>query len=348
MPLGLGSRELTQQTNRVYVPQGLITRLFFGENKYFETKYVDVVVTKGGRKLAPYVSPKIGGKVMRKEGGTVKTYEPPMLKPKFVTEADSILNQQAVFSADGMDASERAAEQLIKDEADIKASVARTKEQQAVELVTTGKFTAKGEGVEEEFDYGMDANNIEILTGVALWTDAGSDPIAALGEWRTDIFKATGKAPNAVVMGADVAAAFMAHDRVIKAFDTRNITIGELRPKIMLDEDGNELDGVTYIGKITQLGLDIYSYVDFYEDENGDMQEVFPADRLVMGRANAGGHFAHGAITDKKELGTEVFVGEVFVKSWQEDDPDDEFLLGKSRPLAVPSDIDSFKSVKAV
>ena len=348
MPLGLGSRELTQQTNRVYVPQGLITRLFFSEQKFYDTKHVDVVTTKGGRKLAPFVSPKIGGKVMRKEGGKVATYEPPMLKPKFVTEADSILEQQGVFSADGMDASDRAAEQLIEDEKNIRLSVTRRKEHMAVSLVTTGKFMAKGDGVEEEFDYGMDANNKEVLTGSALWTDGGSNPLSDLKRWKDEIFKLTGKAPNAVVLGSDVASAFMSHDKVIKAFDTRNITIGELRPQIMLDADGNELDGVTYIGKITQLGLDVYSYVDYYEDENGDMQDLYPTDTLVMGRTNAGGHFAHGGVTDKKELGAEVFVGEVFVKSWQENDPDDEFIMGKSRPLPVPSDIDSFKTVKAV
>ncbi len=348
MPLGLGSRELTQQTNRVYTPAGFITALFFADNKFSETKYVDVVVTKGGRKLAPYVSPKVAGKVMRKEGGKVSTYEPPMLKPKFITDADSILEQQAVFFGDGMDASERAVEQLLKDEEEIKASISRTKEAQAVSLVTTGKFTAKGEGTEEEFDYGMDANNIEVLTGTALWTDAGSNPLKALSDWRTDIFKATGKNPNAVVMGVDVAEAFTSHDAVIKAFDTRSINVGELRPTPMTDEEGNEIAGVTYIGRITKLGMDVYSYVDFVEDEDEVVQEVFPADKLVMGRTNAGGHFAHGAITDKKELGTEVFVGEVFVKSWQENDPDDEFIMGKSRPLAIPSDIDSFKCVKAV
>jgi len=348
MPLGLGSRELTQQTNRVYSPAGLITALFFALNKFSETKYVDVVVTKGGRKLAPYVSPSIGGKVMRKEGGTVSVYEPPLLKPKFVTDANSILDQQAIFFGDGMDASERAVEQLLKDEQDIKDSVYRTKEAQAISLVTTGKFMAKGEGVEEEFDYGMDANNIEVLTGTSLWTDAASTPLTDLSKWRTEIFKATGKAPNACVMGTDVAAAFMSHSKVIDAFDTRNITIGELRPAPMLDEDGNELGGVTYIGKITQLGLDVYSYVDFFEDEADVVQDLYPVNKLVMGRTNAGGHFAHGAITDKKELGTELFVGEIFVKSWQENDPDDEFILGKSRPLAIPSDIDSFKCVTAV
>ena len=348
MPLGLGSRELTQQTNRVYSAAGLITALFFPLNKFSETKYVDVVVTKGGRKLAPYVSPKIAGKVMRKEGGKVSTYEPPMLKPKFVTEADSILEQQSIFHGDGMEASERAVEQLLKDEEDIKSSISRTKEAQAVSLVTTGKFMAKGEGTEEEFDYGMDANNIEVLTGAALWTDTLSDPLKDLSDWRTEIFKATGKNPNAVVMGVDVEAAFSSHDKVIKAFDTRSINVGELRPAPMMDEEGNEIEGVTFVGRITKLGMDVYSYVDFVEDEDDVVQEVFLSNKLVMGRTNAGGHFAHGAITDKKELGAEVFVGEVFVKSWQENDPDDEFIMGKSRPLAIPSDIDSFKCVTAV
>lgn len=348
MPLGLGSSELTQQTNKVFVPGGLISRLFFAGRKPTAEKYVDVTTTKGGRRLAPYVSPKVGGVVMTKQGKKIATYEPPLLKPKYITEADSILDAQGLFYGDGMTASERAEEQLIEDEKQLKTDVYRRMEHQAVSVVTTGKFTALGEGVEEEFDYGMDTNNIEVLTGTALWTDAGSHPLIALGEWSDDVFQATGKRPTAVVFGTSVYAAFKAHADVKEAYDKRHIFVGEIKPRPMLDENGEIIQGVTYVGRYEELNLDLYVYKDYYEDEDGTVQDMFPVDKLVMGSANGTGHFAFAGITDKKELGTQVFVGEIFVKTWTQDDPDDEYLLGKSKPLAIPSDIDSFKCVTAV
>ena len=348
MALDFGSAELTQQTNNIYVPAGFITKLFFGESKPTAEKYVKVHTTKGGRKLAPFVSPKIGGKVMTKNGVTVDTYEPALLKPKYVTEADNILAAQGVEYADGKTAQERAEDQLLTDETQLKNDVYRRVENMAVSLVTTGKFTAKGDGVEEEFDYGMDANNIEVLSGTVLWTDASSTPLEDLAKWADEIFEKTGQYPNSVVMGATVYAAFKRHASVKDAFDNRNITIGELKPAPMMDAEGNKLNGVVYAGHVDELDMDIYRYVDFYDDENDVVQDMFPKNKLVMGSANATGHVAYAGITDRKELGSSVFVGEIFVKTWSVDDPDDEYLLGKSKPLPIPSDIDSFKCVTAV
>lgn len=348
MPLTLGSAELTQQTNRVFVPGGLIMRLFFAGRKYTPEKYVKVVTTKGGRRLAPYVSPKIGGKVMTKEGKTVDVYEPPMLKPKYITEADSILEDQSIFYGDGMTAQDRAEERLIEDEKQLKTDVYRRMEHQAVSVATTGKFTANGEGVEEEFDYGMDADNIEVLTGTNLWSDGGSNPLGDIDRWCDEVFVATGKAPTAIVMGTSAYASFKVNAKVVAAFDKRNIFVGQIKPSQMLDENGTPIQGVTHIGRYEDKNLEMYVYKDVYVDEAGVTQEMFPVDRVILGDSYGTGHFAFAGITDKKELGNQVFVGEVFVKSWTQDDPDDEYLLGKSKPMPVPSDIDSFKSVKVV
>ncbi|MDM5272084.1 major capsid protein [Sulfurovum sp. zt1-1] len=348
MPLGLGSSELTQQTTQVFVPGGLITRLFFPMTKTTKEKYVDVTTKKGGRKLAPFVSPKLGGVVMKQNGKKLATYEPPLLKPKLVTEADSILEEQSVFFGDGKTPEDRAEDKLIEDETELKRMVYRRKEHMAISLVTTGKFNALGEGVEEEFDYSMNANNIVTLTGTNLWTDAASNPLKNLSTWADDIFKLTGKKPDSTVFGKDVYSAFKLNDAVIKAYDTRRINVGELRPRPMLDAEGKPIPGVTYVGRWEEENLDIYAYNDYYEDEDGVVQAMFPADKLVMGNAMDAGHFDHAGITDKKELPGQVFEGEIFVKSYTTDDPSDEYLLAQSKPLPIPSDIDSFLCAKAV
>lgn len=348
MPLDLRASELTQQTERTYAVAGLITQLFFAENKNSESKYVELRIVKSGKQSAPYVSPMVGGKVMKREGTEVKVFQPPLLKPKFVTEADAILEQQARLYGDGLDAEDRAMAQLDKDEKELKLMVNRAKELQAVKVATEGKFLAKGDGVEAEFDYGMNANNMETLTGSAMWSDSASDPLQDLEDWQDEIFQLTGLAPNAVVMGKGASASFRKHQKVKDAFDTRHIYVGELKPVPMKDEDGKRLAGTAYVGYIEALDLHIYKYSDTIKDEDGNGVEVFPSNKILMGATDAGGHFAHGAISDAKELKGEIYIGEMFVKSYWTDDPAFEFLVAQSKPLAIPADVDSFKTVEVV
>ena len=67
---------------------------FFFHEKTFVTKSVDMDYKKGARKLAPFVSREIGGKVVPNTGYTTETYTPPFIAPDKVTTIDDILDRQ--------------------------------------------------------------------------------------------------------------------------------------------------------------------------------------------------------------------------------------------------------------
>ncbi len=348
MPLDFTARELTNQITQTHVPQCLITALFFADSKPSKNKFIEIRVNKRGKKIAPYVSPRVGGKVIRREGKALSIFEPPLMKPKYVTESDAILDEQSTFFADGLEPEDRALIQLDEDEKELKLMVERQKEMQVASLVTTGKFIAKGEGIEAEYDYSMSSDNIEIFVGSKQWSDDTSKPLDDLENWKDEIYKKTGQVADTVVMGTTAFSAFKNNPSVEKLFDKNHVFAVQNKPVELVDAEGNKIEGAGYGIYIEYLDLHVYRYNATFTDEDENSVDVYPTNKITMGVSNAGGHFAYGAIADRKELGTELFVGEIFVKSYWTDDPADEFLLAQSKGLGVPSDIDSFKTVEVV
>ncbi len=344
--LDFSSRTLTQDVKQIKPVGNFILKTFFGVSVNSDTKYVDVLVTKGGRKIAPFVSPKLGGKVVKRDGKVLKTYEPPLLKPKFITEAEELLNTDTAFYADSSEPEDRAALRLAEDLADGKDRIERTKELMCVKALVDGRIEVKGDGVDDEIDFQRDAKNTKVLTGTALWTHKNSDPIKDLKEWSEYLFDKSGIAPDKVVFGRDVANAFTSHEKVGEAMDKRRIDIGEINPKKLED-------GVVYIGYLKEINLEIFKYVDYYENEKGESELIMPSDKLILGSPRAGGKMAHGGIVDFKAfrsagMDISIFVGDIFVKSYEENDPSVRYLVFQSKPLPLPGDVDAYLSAKVV
>ena len=60
--LDFNSRTLTQSVSQVKPVGNFILKTFFNEESFSDTKCVDVVIKKDGRKVAPFVSPKLAFK----------------------------------------------------------------------------------------------------------------------------------------------------------------------------------------------------------------------------------------------------------------------------------------------
>lgn len=110
----------------IYTPRTLgklITRMppvhtffrdtLFKNRRTFPTKSVDVDFKKGSRALAPFVHPKVGGKVVPNSGYQTKTYTPVLLAPDKITTVDDLLNRSAGENPySGRTPAERAVEKL--------------------------------------------------------------------------------------------------------------------------------------------------------------------------------------------------------------------------------------------
>ena len=225
---------------------------FFKHEETFVTKNVDVDFKKGSRKVAPFVSRVIGGKVVPNTGYETKTYTPPLVAPEKVTTVDDLLQRrpgESLYS--GRTPAERAVLKMADDFKELREMILRREELMCVQTIFTGTIPIIGDGVNEVIDFSF-ANKEKITTAAKRWTADTSDPIADLKRWHETVQKTGFVNCDICVMGGDVANAFVNHTKVQKMLDVKNFNLAVIQPKQLPN-------GVTYLGTIHELGLDITS-----------------------------------------------------------------------------------------
>ena len=310
---------------------------FFPNPKTFTTEHVDVEYKKGRRKLAPFVSPRVAGKVMDRQGFTTKTFKPGVIKPKRTITGDDINKRsfgENIYSRRSPD--QRAAEMLASDLSEMDDEISRTEEFMVSQVLFNGKVDIIGEGINHTIDF--DFTNKETLSGTDLWSSPESDPIAYLKKKRREVIKKSGVNPKEVIMAHDVVDAFVNHQKVQDKLDNRRIILGQINPQQLPN-------GVTYIGSLTELGLDLFSYDEWYYDEESETEmPMVPAGKLMIGSSSARSSMYYGAVTLTNQ-NTNKFVtyeGRRIPDSWIQKDPAARFLQMHSMPLPVPHEVDSW------
>jgi len=329
------TRTMLQALEQMPKPKTFLRDMFFAANvEYSPTSKVDIDIVKGRRQMAPFVSPVMEGKVLANQGFTTNTFEAPLLKPKKKTSAEDILNRlpgEALYS--GMSPDERAAVKLGKDLAELNDAIDRRIEWMCAQALFNGKIAVKGDGVDYEIDFGVPS---ETLTGTALWDADGSNPIDSLRDFFAEVVKASGVNPDTVILAEDVVPYFLNHSAVKELLDKRLINTGQIDPRQLPN-------GATYLGYLNELGMNIYSYLDWYVDENGDTQPMIPSKKILVGSTRAQTVMNYGAVTIKDDNGEMVtYMIDKVPHSWVSDDPVVRWVQLMSRPLPVPTQVDAF------
>lgn len=299
------------------------------------TANVDIDIMKGKRKLAPFVSPRMQGKVMDRLGFSTRSYKPPYVKPKMVTTAQDFLSRSIGdhIYAGADSAASRAAKQIGKDLAYLEEIITRREEWMAAQLVQTGQVAIVGDGVDDVINFGMDAGHLITLAGTDLWSDqTNSKPIEDLRAWRRLILKDSGLNATDVIMGTDALDAFLDHPDVQNKLDTRRIDIGEIVPRLVPN-------GAIYYGRIKDVAIDLWVYDEWYYDEDTSTElPMIDTKKVVMGSTQARTAKHYGAIQDLDAVASVAR----FPKSWTEQDPSVRFIMVQSAPLVSLHQVDGF------
>ncbi len=305
------------------------------------TESVDVDFKKGKRKMAPFVAPRVGGVTMSRQGFSTRNYKIPRIAPQRVLTKDDISSRamgENVYSRTTPE--ERAGQMLGKDLSELDEMITRREEWMCREVLINGKVTMKGiidetsdEYIEQEVDYNL--TNKETLLADAKWDQATATIYADLKRWRLAVIKSSGRAPNVCIMASDVVDKFIENAKIQELFDKKNIKVGDITPVI-------QDDAVTFVGKITSLGLEIYSYDEWFIDDAGVEQPMMPEKTVLLARVGMAKRM-YGAITQMDE--SEDFVtieGERVPKVWADKNNEVKMVKVSSRPLPVPEDIDDW------
>ena len=338
MPSTYSTDTLIGVVQGLKTPSPSLLARYFPTISQDESEEIHFDLISGKRRIAPFVSPVVEGKIVESLGHTTKTFRPAYIKDKRVFDPNQPFKRSAGEQIGGsLSPLQRRDAHLAVQMQDQTDMITRRLEVMASETIRTGKVTVTGDGYPTQVvDFGRAAAlTPAALAGTAKWNDAASKPRSNLRAWAKLVRQASGTNPIDVIMGEDAAEAFMDHASVREVLDNRNIVGATLQP-------GTELvEGLTFHGTVDRRN--IFSYSGWYVDPaTGTETEIWPADIVAMTSALLEGVRAFGAIRD----GAAGFRAmPYFPKMWQVEDPAVEFLMMQSAPLVVPTRVDASLAV---
>ena len=166
------TREMMEAIDQTPPVRSFFQKTFFPEHKTHVTEKVEFDVRKGKRIMAPFVSPRKGGKVITRQGFRTNEFTTPKLAPERAVTIDDINKRmigENIYSQKTPE--EREDELLAKDMTDLEESIDRRKEWMARQVLYEGKLDVidEEEGIDIQIDFGF--TNIYVLTACQRGSD---------------------------------------------------------------------------------------------------------------------------------------------------------------------------------
>ena len=317
-------------------------RKFFAP-KLHDTTQIAVDIVKGSKKLAPFRREGEESTVKSSIGVTTKFFGPNQISLKNLTKAFDIAKRAAgqQFSyADGVKTIDgRVAFKLGQEQQDMVNRIYATIEKMCADTLFTGEvnnYDANG-NVIESFDIGLDDSHKITLTSGALWSAGTATPLEDIDAW-CDLVEADSALPATdVVFGANAKKYFRSNDKVLKQL---SINTG----KFALIDPQKKEPGAQFLG-YTSDGVRLWAVTETYENSAGSKANIVPADYVAVFSDQMAANVHFGMIEDMKAGN---FVGEIFSKVWDEEDPSGRWLKCASAPLAYVAQADALVVAKVL
>ena len=310
-------------------PKTFLRNNFFGNVEQSTTEQVMIDVHEGKRRTAVYVKPKHAAKIIDRIGYKTNAYKPPYVKMKTDTTAEDFLKRlpgETVFSP-GDSPMARAARRVGEDMIEMSDMIDRLEEYQCAQLIQHGQYNIVGDGISEIIDFGLPPTHQITLTGTSRWSQAQSVPMNNLRAWRRLVIQDSGQTPTDLFVASDVVDAIYENAQVQKHMDVWRMNMGSINPVV---DYGAQDSGVTFLGYLAEVGLNIWSYDEFYIDPADGVEKTMIESgkvALLCRNMRSGRHY--GAIRDLKAN----FAVPRFPKSWEEEDPSVRWLMVQSAPM---------------
>lgn len=315
-----------------YLPQAQTFFLdrYFQKEQRSQTELIAFDVEGGARRMAPFVSPLVQGKVVQSKGYSTKTFEPAYIKDKRVFDPTKALKRSIGEQIGGTVTPEERTQINLRTELEDQIAIAtRRLEWMAAQSLLTGKVTVQGESYAPVVvDFGRNASHTIVKLAGSKWSDPGVNPLNDLQDWALSfILKNSGAMSRDVTMTVDVWSVFRENPFVQKRWNAFNSNNAKL------NLDGVSEVGGTYMGTIDNFN--IFVYADWYVDPVDNVEKpMLPPGTVLMCGAQVEGVRAFAAIRDES-AGFQPLP--FYPKSWVQEDPSVRYLLMQSAPLPYPS-----------
>lgn len=302
--------------------------------RYFNTAIVEdseeihFDVDNKPRRIAPFVSPLVAGKVVASRGFAAKTFKPAYVKDKRVFHPGRSIKRAMGERIGGGELSPEDRMQILlaQDMTDQLEMIERRMEWMAAQVLANGAVTVVGDDYPSTLvDFQRSAQHTVVKGAGSRWGEAGVKPLDDLQDWSDRMVQTCGVALSDVIMPVAVWKVFRADADVKTRLD-------RFRGNSTMQPDAHQGEGLIYQATID--GFNIFTYSGWYVDITTGTETPFMAANQVFGVGGAAleGTRQYGAILDHDVLQAMPY----YVKSWLEQDPSMRYLLMQSAPLLVP------------
>lgn len=321
-------------------------KAFFGRKHFSRHKEIQFGEIEGSRAMAPFALPSSMGKPIFKErGAKLESF-----LPGYIKLLDAVRPQDAttvtpmeVLEGKELGMQERFNMRTAEVLKQHMGAIERTRDWLAARALIDGRVTIKYDldqgqpNPEVVIDYGRNPDQTLAYSAGADWSDPNTDIFAEVQEYIDTARKAKfGGNLTRMYVGANVVGHFVKNASIIEKLDTQ-IRGGEgtqfTRGLQFYNENNNE---PTYIGRLGGNGgsIDVFYYSDVQVDDAGNEHQMLDPNDVFLHAPGVEGVEAFGAIYDLK-LAQGNFVGEVFHKQYEIENPSQMNLLTQCSPLPL-------------
>jgi len=330
---------LIRTVNSMKMAPSFLLDRFFPNIQTEESEEIHFDVQNRTRRIAPFVSPLVAGKVVAAEGYTTNTFKPAYIKPKTPFDPRRPLRRAMGEQIGGnLAPQDRLRLNLALTLEDHIDMINRRLEVMAAEALRLGRVTVSGESHPTEVvSFGRDGGHTIVKGAGSKWGDAGVKPLDDLQNWAQQVLKTEGAQPVDVVMDVDSWKVFRADADVDKRLDNRRVMDNAMSLDAQMHEGG------VYMGTVD--GFNVWVYSGWYIDDDDVEQPILPSGTVILSSAQLEGVRAFGAIQDH-DAGLVALP--YYPKSWVTPDPSQRWLMTQSAPLVVPTRVNASLSASVL
>lgn len=310
------------------------------------TSKIAVEYRKGARKLAPFIIPGTNGVNVAREGSQIDLYEPPMMGPRRVISVEDIAGRgfgENIYTTRTPE--ERARDMQARDLLDLQAMVMNRKNKMAADILTTGQCEIEGyaaDGKVVKRDTIRFTDWTQKLTPSVKWDQANADIYGDIAEMSNSIQENAGIVPDVAICGKNIMNYILDNATIMRYLavpNANNLSMMSFQPRLRAPQ-------IMYIGTIMSLNLELYTYMETYVDDKGQVQSFIGDDDVIIGISGRGKQL-HGAVTLVEDKTFKTYIGNYVPKYLADENDNTVSLAMYSRCVLAPETVDDWAVIKA-
>ena len=326
--------ELIGVVRNLKLPTTFLLDTFFPNIVESDAPTLAIDVDNGKRRLAPFCSPLVEGKLVESRQWQTNLFKPAYIKDKRTPDLTRPVRRAMGERLLGALAPQQRFEANVAFEInDQMEMITRRLEWMAAQALTTGTVTIRGEGYPDPIvvNFGRSAALTVALTGAAAWGQAGVSPTSWLTLWATIVLQQSGAQVTDIVLTNGPWTAILADLRII------NAVWAPRSGSTNMDFGGRTAHGAMLVGEWGQFRFWLYN--EWYVDPVSDIEyPMVPDGTIIMGSSEMQGVRGFGCILDPRfNYGPLAFAP----KMWVMEDPAQLVMLMQSAPIVIPTRVNA-------